>query len=193
MKHNTINLESYSSPYSLLEYISQHIKNFNIDHLLNDHNIIKQYKTLSKQEKKSLNTNNISQNFFSKIQSILDYQNISFISIDQAYSNISDPKLSDDQLELDLDNFSYSQLVISFYYNHQPYIIKHRNKCIPFNLFQNIFFHKNIFNIFLLINNKYIIEEYLKLTIREKEELNNYKDIRMLFNEINAILNIENF
>lgn len=193
MKHNPINLESYHSSYSLFEYISQHIENFNTDHLLNDHNIIKQYKTLSKQEKKLLSANNISQKFFSKIQSILDYQNISFISIDPAYSNISDPKLLEDQLELDLDNFSYSQLVISFYYNHQPYIMKYRNQCIPFNLFQNIFFHKKIFNIFLLINNEYIIEEYVKLTTKEKDELNNYKDIRILFNEINAILNIENF
>ncbi len=193
MHNNRINLELYLNSYSLFEYISDNIHNIDSHYLLNNQLIIEKYKTLSNDEKKLLNKNNITQKFFSKLQSILDYQSISFISIDPAYSNISDPKLNDNQLNLDLENFSYSQLVIAFYYDYKPYIIEHGNKCKPFNLFQNIFLHRSIFNIFLLLNNKYITEEYLKLTLEEKEELANYEDINKLFNEIQLILNIENF
>jgi len=188
-----INLEIYSDPCSLFEYILKNIDTINFNFLLNNTLILNQYKQLSKIDKEQLNKKYIAQTFFNKIQSALDYKNISFISIDKAYSNISDPKINDNELKFDLDHFSYSQLVIAFYYNYQPYIIEHINKCKPFNLFQDIFFHKNIFNILLLINNEYIKEEYLKIPAEEKEELMNYREIELLFNEIQGILNIENF
>lgn len=184
MHNNIINLELYLTSYSLFESISDNILNINSNYLLNNNLIIEKYKTLSKDEKKLLSKNNITQKFFSKLQSILDYQSISFISIDPVYSNISDPKLNNNQLNIDLEKISYSQLVIAFYYDYKPYIIEYANKCKPFNLFQNIF---------LLLGNKYIIEEYQKLSIEEKEELTNYKDINTPFNEIQLILNLENF
>lgn len=190
---NNINLELYSNTYSLFDYVLKNINTININLLLSNSFILGQYKQLSKTDKEQLNQKYISQNFFNKIQSVLDYKNISFISLDKAYSNISDPKMNDNELNFDLERFSYSQLVIAFYYNYQPYIIEHRTKCKPFNLFQDIFFHKKIFNIFLLINNKYIKEEYLKISVEEKEQLMNYREIEILFNEIQGILNIENF
>jgi len=89
--------------------------------------------------------------------------------------------------------FSYDTLIAAFFHNSLVYINKFREQCIPFELFNDILKHTDEFNVFLLVNNQYIIEEYNKLSIEEKEVLIQNETMYKFFNEIDAILNLDNF
>lgn len=106
------------------------------------------------------------------------------------YSFISPTR---DKISINLEYFSYDNLVLSFYYDNLEYILKYQDKCIPFELFNDIYKNTSHFDIFYLINNKYIIQEYLKLDKEDKEILRINNDINKLFQEIEAILDLENF
>lgn len=98
-----------------------------------------------------------------------------------------------DNVFINLNYFSYDKLVLSFYYDNLEYILKYQDKCIPFELFNDISKNTSHFDICYLINNKYIVQEYLKLDKEDKEILRINTDINKLFHEIEAILDLENF
>lgn len=89
--------------------------------------------------------------------------------------------------------FSYDILVAAFFYNSINYINSFKEKCIPFELFNDILKNTDEFNVFLLVSNPYIIEEYKKLNLKEKEILIQDETMYNFFNEIDAILNLDNF
>lgn len=109
---------------------------------------------------------------------------------ESTYSFISPIK---NKISITLDDFSYDNLVLSFYYDNLEYILKYQNQCITFELFQNISENTYQFDICYLINNKYIVQEYLKLENEDKEILRINTAINKLFQEIEAILDLENF
>ncbi len=92
-----------------------------------------------------------------------------------------------------LDSFSYDKLTASFYHNNIDYINKFKEQCIPFELFNDISKNTDKFNELLLVDNQYIIEEYQKLTLEEKEKLIQDETMNNFFNEIHSILNSQNF
>lgn len=106
------------------------------------------------------------------------------------YSYISPLK---DKIKIDLENFEYSKLVLSFYYNDKEYILKHKEQCIPFDLFKNMYENSIYFNIVYLINNPYIIEQYCLLNENDKNKLITNIDIYTLFKEIDIVLNFKQF
>lgn len=95
--------------------------------------------------------------------------------------------------DVDLKFFSYDKLTASFYHNHIDYINTFKEQCIPFELFKDISPNTEKFDILLLLNNQYIIAEYQKLTIEEKNILIENEKINKLFNEFQSILNIKEF
>ncbi len=90
-------------------------------------------------------------------------------------------------------SFSYDKLVGAFFHKSLVYINKFREQCVPFELFNDISKNTDEFNVFLLVDNTYIIEEYLKLSIEEKEQLIKNETMNNFFNEINAIINFKAF
>ncbi len=106
------------------------------------------------------------------------------------YSYISPLK---DKIEIDLENFEYSKLVLSFYYNDKEYILKHKEQFIHFDLFKNISDNTHYFDIFYLVNNPYIIEQYSLLNENDKNKLITNNDMYTLFKEIDIVLNFKQF
>ncbi len=101
---------------------------------------------------------------------------------------------SEDHFSFDDDfYFSYDKLVAAFFHQSLVYINKFKQECIPFELFDDISKNTDKFNFFLLVNNEYIVEEYLKLSIEEKELLIQDQTMKDFFNEIQLVLNIKSF
>lgn len=96
------------------------------------------------------------------------------------------------KINIELNYFSYCRLVLAFYYNYEDYIFIH-NKYNAFEIFKDISENTHLFNVVYLANNQYIIKEYKKLTIEEKEILIQDEIMYNFFNEIESILNLQNF
>lgn len=93
----------------------------------------------------------------------------------------------------ELKSFSYDTLTAAFYHNYLDYINMYEKECIPIELFKDISINVDKFDISLLFNNIYIHKQYLKLTVAEKEQLVQDKNLNLFFNEINSVLNFKNF
>lgn len=107
------------------------------------------------------------------------------------YKKIIVPKLNiPDNI---LSEFSYDKLVCACYYSHLEYILKYKEQCVSFDLFYDIGKNTENFDIFLLTNNNYIQEKYIKLTEKEKNLLILNEHIAKFFTEIESVINFNSF
>lgn len=107
------------------------------------------------------------------------------------YHKITNPKANiPDNI---LNVFSYDKLVWAFYYSHLEYISKYKEQCVSFDLFEDISKNTQLFDIFLLTNNNYIEEQYIKLTEKEKKLLILNEHIGKFFTEIESVINFNSF
>lgn len=107
------------------------------------------------------------------------------------YHKITNPKANiPDNI---LSEFSYDKLVCACYYSHLEYILKYKEQCVSFDLFYDIGKNTENFDIFLLTNNNYIQEQYIKLTEKEKNLLILNEHIAKFFTEIESVINFNSF
>ena len=180
----TLNKKTNTNNFNTADY-DTYISKFNIE---NSNNLVRQPNIVN------YFNSDISKWNILNLKKMADIPIIDYSILFSLYYSISSSK---EDFSFDIfehySSFSYGTLVAAFFYNFQTYLDKFKEQCVPFELFNDISKNTDKFNVFLLVNNEYIIEEYLKLSIEEKEKLIQDETMNNFFNEIHSILNSQTF